>query len=336
MKLRDVFDIIDQDRSGSLDRREVAYLMQQLVPDVRSTDIHFFSGLLDVDGTDRLSFAQLLEGIRECLHVQAAMQEPERRELAQVLSSVRDFAGNSRNALMQAWRKSDVTGRGCGPPPTPPSPCCAGQGSSITLPTLQHCCRPLGHLLGNCPLLTRPWPVCPHPFCRYLQLQDVVRVFRQLSAMNTKEARFLLVRFPPTCQPQYVQELCNARSHIHQRAVSAPPASPLLILCRPAPLLKRTHNPTIQPTPQFAAADVPAHRRRERHGRHVHRRPLPVARCAETVHCASKPGGQGFECGCGQRRPQHHLSVYERAAHSSWLSHPARCGLHGQVSCASS
>lgn len=138
VKLKDLFDFIDKDRSGSLDRREVAFLMQQLVPDVRTTDIHFFSGLLDVDGTNRLSFAQLVDGIRECLLVQQACGEPELRELAQVLSLVRDFAGQNRNALLQEWRRADVAGRG------------------------------------------------------FLQLGEVVRVFRRLSSMTTREARFLL------------------------------------------------------------------------------------------------------------------------------------------------
>lgn len=113
MKLKDVFDYIDRDRSDSLDRREVATLMRELVPEVRTADILFFSGLLDIDGTDRLTYAQLLDGIRECLGVQRACEDPEQRELAQVLSLVRDFCGQNRAAVVKEWRRADVTGRGC-------------------------------------------------------------------------------------------------------------------------------------------------------------------------------------------------------------------------------
>lgn len=163
VKLQDLFNATDKDRSGSLDRREVAFLMQQLVPDVRTADIHFFSGLLDIDGTDRLTFPQLLDGIRECLGVQKACEDPEMREMAQVLALMRNFAGQNRNAVLQAWRRADVSGRG------------------------------------------------------YLQLHDVVRVFRGLSTMSSREARFMLVR-------------AGAQAHRHahpsERPVRRPSPSP--------------------------------------------------------------------------------------------------------------
>lgn len=109
--LQQLFVKIDTDRSGKLERREVAALLQQLIPDIRASDLKYFLTMLDLDSAS-LTLDQLTLSLRECLAAHHALDSADQAEVSQVLSRLREASAVNKDKIFAAWREADLVGRG--------------------------------------------------------------------------------------------------------------------------------------------------------------------------------------------------------------------------------
>ncbi|KAG2493237.1 hypothetical protein HYH03_008653 [Edaphochlamys debaryana] len=72
LQLRQLFDRSDRDRSGLLDTQELGMLVKQIMPSATAVNIKYFMAMMDVDGSQRVSFEEFTDACKSCVGVEAA------------------------------------------------------------------------------------------------------------------------------------------------------------------------------------------------------------------------------------------------------------------------
>ena len=138
-RLKEVFDHFDRDGNGHLDATEMKALLRMLLPECTGEDVVFFITMLDVrrprsrpvppaarlprsparrrlrrrrpqvDGDGSITYAELLEGVRDCL---AAGRSAASTDIEGVLARLKEYMQARRPPLRRAalWRGP---GRSC-------------------------------------------------------------------------------------------------------------------------------------------------------------------------------------------------------------------------------
>ena len=60
MRLRELFDAADTDRSGALDRREASALLRHVMPGITAAEEAYFAAQVDADGDGVMTFDELV------------------------------------------------------------------------------------------------------------------------------------------------------------------------------------------------------------------------------------------------------------------------------------
>ena len=65
MKLRELFDEFDTDRSGALDRNEIKEILLKLIPTMSSVEVKYFQVMMDIEQTHTISYYKLISVIKD-------------------------------------------------------------------------------------------------------------------------------------------------------------------------------------------------------------------------------------------------------------------------------
>ncbi|KAG2427358.1 hypothetical protein HXX76_012552 [Chlamydomonas incerta] len=116
VRLRDVFDRYDTDRSGQLDLREVGRLVRDLVPDATDPDVRYIVGMLDYDGDQHITFDELLAGVKEIWKAGRVLagrgDKNEASVMEKLLERIAAYLRSQRESAQDTFLRFDTNGNG--------------------------------------------------------------------------------------------------------------------------------------------------------------------------------------------------------------------------------
>ncbi|KAG2447989.1 hypothetical protein HYH02_007017 [Chlamydomonas schloesseri] len=112
-RLQEVFAQFDVDNSGQLDRRELARLLQTLMPDLNQTQIEELRMMLDVDGDGLISLPEMLESIKEAFAARTAAKVGKNIEVNDALDRIREVLRENKQEVRASFDELDSDKDGC-------------------------------------------------------------------------------------------------------------------------------------------------------------------------------------------------------------------------------
>ncbi|KAG2431181.1 hypothetical protein HXX76_009709 [Chlamydomonas incerta] len=112
-RLQEVFAQFDVDNSGQLDRRELARLLQTLMPDLNQTQIEELRMMLDVDGDGLISLPEMLESIKEAFAARTAAKVGKNIEVNDALDRIREVLRDNKQEVKASFDELDGDRDGC-------------------------------------------------------------------------------------------------------------------------------------------------------------------------------------------------------------------------------
>jgi hypothetical protein len=95
-RLRELFNEFDLDNSSFLDRRELAKLIQKLMPDCQPRDVEELRTMLDQDGDGQITYEELLGTITEVMEARTAAKVGKNIQMNDTLERVRDVLKSNK------------------------------------------------------------------------------------------------------------------------------------------------------------------------------------------------------------------------------------------------
>ncbi|EFJ46513.1 hypothetical protein VOLCADRAFT_118102 [Volvox carteri f. nagariensis] len=112
-RLQEVFTQFDLDNSGQLDRRELARLLQTLMPDLSMSQVAELRTMLDVDGDGLITLEEMLECIKEAYAARTAAKLGKSVEVNDALDRIRDTLRENKQAIKESFDELDTDKDGC-------------------------------------------------------------------------------------------------------------------------------------------------------------------------------------------------------------------------------
>ncbi|KAG2486785.1 hypothetical protein HYH03_014584 [Edaphochlamys debaryana] len=112
-RLSEVFNQFDLDNSGALDRRELARMLQTLMPDLNQEQIEELRTMLDVDGDGVIALHEILECIKEAFAARTAAKIGKHIEMNDVMDRIRDVLRDRKKDVAVAFDQLDLNKDGC-------------------------------------------------------------------------------------------------------------------------------------------------------------------------------------------------------------------------------
>ncbi|GIL82053.1 hypothetical protein Vretifemale_10957 [Volvox reticuliferus] len=121
VRLRQLFDASDTDRSGALDSREMGRLVKRVMPEATSPQMSYLLAMLDVHGMDQVTYEQFVQVCRDSMATEAAaaaavseqgqgLELP--AEVAEALHRLSEALLHDRSAAVSLFRQADRDGSG--------------------------------------------------------------------------------------------------------------------------------------------------------------------------------------------------------------------------------
>ncbi|GIL68702.1 hypothetical protein Vafri_21956 [Volvox africanus] len=121
VRLRQLFDAADTDRSGALDSREMGRLVKRVMPEATSPQMSYLLAMLDVHGMDQVTYEQFVQICRDAMATEAAaaaagseqgqgLELP--AEVAEALHRLSEALLHDRSAAVSLFRQADRDGSG--------------------------------------------------------------------------------------------------------------------------------------------------------------------------------------------------------------------------------
>lgn len=112
VQLRTLFDEVDADKSGYLDKREFPNLLKRCIPHATAAEANFFMAMMDADGDSRLSFVELMSSLQECLKIGSEAANSTSMAHAKFAQRVKKAMQDDKIRPQQLFRKYDRFGTG--------------------------------------------------------------------------------------------------------------------------------------------------------------------------------------------------------------------------------
>lgn len=109
--LRDVFNAVDADRSGHIDPGELKALLEQLMGGGVGMMPEAIMLMLDMDGDQKITFQELVEGLRDILRSRDQAQAAQGPASA-ALSKIAAFVDGNRETARDVFMELDQSGNG--------------------------------------------------------------------------------------------------------------------------------------------------------------------------------------------------------------------------------
>lgn len=113
-RLKQVFDHLDADMSGTLDANEQATMVYSLLPDAKETDVAFLRVMLtagaevDKRGGQVLYYDEFVAAIRECVAADSAAKAGNDQEMAALILLLQEYVGGSPTIIQAAFAAKDA------------------------------------------------------------------------------------------------------------------------------------------------------------------------------------------------------------------------------------
>ncbi|GLI67567.1 hypothetical protein VaNZ11_011794 [Volvox africanus] len=112
-RLQAVFAQFDLDNSGQLDRRELARMLQTLMPDLNPSQVEELRTMLDVDGDGLITLEEMLECIKEAYAARTAAKLGKNIEVNDALDRIREVLRVNKQAVKDSFDELDTDKDGC-------------------------------------------------------------------------------------------------------------------------------------------------------------------------------------------------------------------------------
>ncbi|GIL57334.1 hypothetical protein Vafri_12599 [Volvox africanus] len=112
-RLQAVFAQFDLDNSGQLDRRELARMLQTLMPDLKPSQVEELRTMLDVDGDGLITLEEMLECIKEAYAARTAAKLGKNIEVNDALDRIREVLRVNKQAVKDSFDELDTDKDGC-------------------------------------------------------------------------------------------------------------------------------------------------------------------------------------------------------------------------------